>query len=77
MIPGTFLYTYLGATAGDLATLFAGGEQAKSPAQIALTVVGLIATFVVTVFVTRIAKKALDAEISTDSAPETPLVTEE
>ena len=69
MIPGTFLYTYLGSTAGNLAQLFAGGDSAKSPAEWALLVVGLIATFVVTVIITRIARKALDEKL-TEQTPQ-------
>ena len=64
MIPGTFLYTYIGATAGGLAQVFAGGSGSKSPAEIALLVVGLIATFIVTIIITRIARKALDSKLA-------------
>ena len=67
MIPGTFLYTYIGTTFGDLAQLFAGGDRAKSPAEIALLVVGLVATFIVTYIITGIAKKALDSKLSNQS----------
>ncbi|MEM7770379.1 MAG: TVP38/TMEM64 family protein [Cyanobacteria bacterium P01_E01_bin.6] len=73
MIPGTFLYTYIGTTAGDLAQVFAGGDRAKSPAEIALLVVGLVATFVVTVIITRIARKALDSKLSEQSAQDAPI----
>ena len=71
MIPGTFLYTYLGATAGNLAQVFAGGGEGKNPAEIALFVVGLIATFVVTYIITGIARKALNSKLATnESAPQ-------
>ncbi|MEB3233587.1 MAG: TVP38/TMEM64 family protein [Leptolyngbyaceae bacterium] len=70
MIPGTFLYTYLGATAGNLAQAFAGGEG-KSPAEYALFAVGLIATFVVTYVITGIAKKALNEKLVNEE-PSTP-----
>lgn len=63
MMPGTLLYVYLGSIAGDLATLGTGTGQ-KSPAQWAMTVLGLAATAAVTVYITRIARKALDQRIT-------------
>lgn len=69
MIPGTFLYTYLGSTAGNLAQLFAGGDSGKSPAEWALLIIGLIATFVVTGIITKIARKALDEKL-TEQTPQ-------
>ncbi|MEB3212471.1 MAG: TVP38/TMEM64 family protein [Leptolyngbyaceae bacterium] len=67
MIPGTFLYTYIGATAGNLAQVFAGGGSGQSPAELTLLVVGLIATFIVTVIITRTARKALNSKLSEQS----------
>lgn len=59
MLPGTFMYVYLGY-AGREGLRAASGEGAtRSPAQWALLVVGLIATVVVTVYVTRLARKAI------------------
>jgi len=58
MLPGTVMYVYLGSLAGSLAALGAG-ESTRTPAQWALYGVGLAATVVVTVFVTRIARAAL------------------
>ncbi len=57
MLPGTFLYVYLGSLAGDVASAAAGGGA--DTGKTVLTVVGLAATVVVTVFVTRIARRAL------------------
>jgi len=57
MLPGTFLYVYLGSLAGDVAAAAAGGGAGTGKAL--LTAVGLAATVVVTVFVTRIARRAL------------------
>ncbi len=54
MMPGTVLYVYLGSIA-KAATV--SGE--RSPGEWALYGVGLVATIAVTVYVTRIAKKAL------------------
>jgi uncharacterized membrane protein YdjX (TVP38/TMEM64 family) len=58
MMPGTILYVYMGALAGDLATLGTAGGAATTP-QWVLRIVGLAATIAVTVYVTRIARKAL------------------
>jgi len=54
--PGTMMYVYFGAIGK------AGLEAASSgtpPAQQALLVIGLIATIIVTIFITRVAQKAL------------------
>jgi uncharacterized membrane protein YdjX (TVP38/TMEM64 family) len=56
MIPGTLLYAYLGAI-GQAGV--SGGAKTHSPWQYVLLGVGLIATVVVTIFVSRLAKKAL------------------
>ncbi len=62
MLPGTVMYVYIGSLAGDLATLGAGG-RARSPAEWALYVLGLAATIVVTVYVTRLARHALEKKV--------------
>lgn len=63
MMPGTVMYVYIGSLARDLATLGMEG-QSRTPAQWALYVLGLLATVTVTVFVTKIARKALDKKVS-------------
>lgn len=62
MIPGGVMYVYLGSLAGSLATLGRQGGE-RTAAQWALYGVGLAATVVVTVFVTRIARKELAAKV--------------
>lgn len=62
MFPGTVMYVYIGSLAGDLATLGAG-RQSRTPAEWAVYVVGLLATVAVTVYVTRIARKALEKKV--------------
>jgi uncharacterized membrane protein YdjX (TVP38/TMEM64 family) len=57
MIPGTVMYVYLGSVAGTLAS--AGGGTSRTPAEWALYAVGLAATIGVTVYVTRLARRAL------------------
>jgi uncharacterized membrane protein YdjX (TVP38/TMEM64 family) len=63
MIPGTIMYVYIGSLAGDLASLAAGGRT-KTLGEWILYGVGLLATILVTVFVTRLAKKALAMRMS-------------
>ena len=53
MMPGTMMYVYLGSLAR------AAGERSRTPDEWALYGVGLAATIVVTVFVTRLARAAL------------------
>ena len=69
MIPGTVLYVYLGSLAGDVAKL--GMPQDISPqvqtAQWLIKLVGFLATVAVTVYITRIAKKALDQSVDSQA----------
>ena len=68
MLPGTVMYVYFGSLAGDLATL--GAEKdGRTPAEWTLLVVGCVATVAVTVYVTKIAKRALAKRVQ-DGAPE-------
>jgi uncharacterized membrane protein YdjX (TVP38/TMEM64 family) len=59
MLPGTVMYVYLGSLAQA-----ASGERARTPAEWVLYAVGLLATIGVTIFVTRIARKALSKKIA-------------
>ena len=63
MLPGTVMYVYIGSLAGDLATL-GSGERSRTPAEWALYVVGLMATVVVTLYITRIAQRALNRKVT-------------
>jgi uncharacterized membrane protein YdjX (TVP38/TMEM64 family) len=63
MLPATVTYVYLGSLAGDLATLGAG-SRARTPAEWALYLVGLLATVAVTVYVTRLARGALARRVA-------------
>jgi uncharacterized membrane protein YdjX (TVP38/TMEM64 family) len=58
MIPGTAMYVYIGSLAGDLAGLGAAGRT-RTTGEWILYGGGLLATLAVTVFVTRLARKAL------------------
>ncbi len=59
MLPGTLMYVYLGAAAGDLAKLASEGLGDTGMAGLWMKWGGLLATVVVTVLVTRAAKRAL------------------
>jgi uncharacterized membrane protein YdjX (TVP38/TMEM64 family) len=59
MIPGTVMYVYIGSLAGSLAIDTAGQSPETQITQLALKIIGLIATVAVTVYVTRIARLAL------------------
>jgi uncharacterized membrane protein YdjX (TVP38/TMEM64 family) len=61
MLPGTLLYVYTGKVAGDVAAVAGGGVGEKGAADWAVLVLGLAATAIVTVIVTRIARRALAA----------------
>ncbi len=63
MLPGTVMYVYIGSLAGDLATL-GSGERSRTPAEWALYGVGLIATVVLTLYITRIAQRALSRKVT-------------
>lgn len=63
MMPGTVMYVYIGSLAGDLASLGAETAEAPTTARWIINVVGFLATAFVTVYVTKIAKKALSEKI--------------
>ncbi len=67
MIPGTFMYVYLGSLMGDIALI--GTSQQPTNFSIEVTkwminIVGLLATVLVTIYITRLAKKALEESIN-------------
>ena len=64
MLPGTLLYVYLGSLAGNIASLATGTAPEKSTSQWTLFGVGLLATIIVTVYVTKIAKRALNSQLA-------------
>jgi uncharacterized membrane protein YdjX (TVP38/TMEM64 family) len=63
MMPGTVMYVYIGSLAGDLASIGSETAEAPSGAQWIINIVAFIATVLVTIYVTRIAKKALAEKI--------------
>jgi uncharacterized membrane protein YdjX (TVP38/TMEM64 family) len=58
MIPGILMYVYIGTLVGDLARISSGAGKG-APGKWAFEVIGFIATIAVTVYVTRVARKAL------------------
>lgn len=74
MLPATVLYVYLGKVAGDVAAIASGASMTGGPAQTALLAVGLVATVAVTLYVTRIARRAL-AEATAETKLEEPSTT--
>ena len=73
ILPGTIMYVYLGSLAGNLATLGAGDTPSNPTITWAIRIIAFIATVAVTVYVTRIARKALQESVpsiedSSDSA---------
>ncbi|ACB53645.1 conserved hypothetical protein [Crocosphaera subtropica ATCC 51142] len=62
MLPGTIMYVYLGSLIGNIATLGAGGRE-RTSLEWALYIVGLIATVLVTVYVTKVSQNALNNQI--------------
>ncbi|BAY12060.1 TVP38/TMEM64 family protein [Calothrix sp. NIES-2098] len=63
MIPGTIMYVYIGSLAGNLARIGTEAQPTNPTIQWAIRIIGFIATVAVTVYITRIAKKALEAEV--------------
>ncbi|RKX37229.1 MAG: hypothetical protein DRP64_17530 [Verrucomicrobia bacterium] len=63
MMPGTVMYVYIGSLAGDLASIGAETGDDPTTAKWIINIVGFLATVLVTVYVTKIAKNALAEKI--------------
>lgn len=67
MIPGTIMYVYFGSL-GNINTICNGGGANVNPvAQWTIRIIGLIATVAVTLYVTKIARQALNESIAINS----------
>ncbi|MGK7920075.1 MAG: TVP38/TMEM64 family protein [Trichodesmium sp.] len=67
MIPATIMYVYLGSLIGDIALIGTSQEPTSFTIEVTkwmINIVGLIATVVVTIYVNRLAKKALEKSIN-------------
>jgi uncharacterized membrane protein YdjX (TVP38/TMEM64 family) len=58
MLPGTFLYVYLGSL-GRQSLESIGAQRRRTPAEWTFLIVGLLATLTATLYLTRLARKAL------------------
>jgi len=63
MIPGTIMYVYIGSLAGNLALIGTENQPTNPTLKWAIRIIGFIATVAVTIYVTRIARKALEEEV--------------
>ncbi len=68
MLPGTLMYVYLGSLVTEVGQLFSGERPDSGPWGNVLYSAGLLATVVVTVMVTRIAKRALATSLDESEA---------
>jgi uncharacterized membrane protein YdjX (TVP38/TMEM64 family) len=64
MLPGTLMYVYIGSLAGDLARIGTDSAPTNPALQWTIRIVGFIATVAVTLYVTRVARKALAEKVS-------------
>jgi uncharacterized membrane protein YdjX (TVP38/TMEM64 family) len=64
MMPGTLLYVYIGSLVGDIARVAVGESPDIGALGVVFQILGLVATLVVTIYITRIAKKALQEQVS-------------
>jgi uncharacterized membrane protein YdjX (TVP38/TMEM64 family) len=62
MLPGTILYVYYGRVIGDLAAVAGGASPPRGTGHYLLLAVGLVAALVVTIRISRLARRAIDAE---------------
>ncbi len=73
MLPGTFMYVYIGRIGRQgLEAAAAGGNETPDAAKWILTIVGFVATVVVTIFVTRLATRAVKEQTELSAANATP-----
>lgn len=64
MLPGTLLYVYIGSLAGSLAMLSSETQTANPIVQWTVRGIGFVATVAITLYITRIARKALSESVS-------------
>ncbi len=64
MIPGTIMYVYIGSLAGNIAAIGTESQPTNPTIQWAIRIIGFLATVAVTVYVTRVARKALQERIA-------------
>jgi uncharacterized membrane protein YdjX (TVP38/TMEM64 family) len=72
MLPGTVLYVYSGRVAGDLVAVAAGVPIERSPGYWTVLGLGLVATLVFTLYITRLARRALRREDVDEASADAP-----
>jgi uncharacterized membrane protein YdjX (TVP38/TMEM64 family) len=63
MIPGTIMYVYIGSLASNLALIGTEAQPSNPTVQWAIRILGFVATAAVTIYVTRLARQALNEEV--------------
>ena len=63
MIPGTIMFVYIGSLAGNLATLGIQNQTVNPFLEWTIRIIGFMATVAVTLYVTKLARKALDEAV--------------
>lgn len=63
MLPGTIAYVYFGSLVGSLAQIGTESQPGNEAVKWTIRIIGFIATVAVTIYVTRVASKALEEEI--------------
>lgn len=63
MIPGTIMYVYLGSLAGNLAAIGTSSQPDNPGLQWVIRIIGLVATVTVTVYITKVARQALENQV--------------
>lgn len=63
MIPATIVYVYIGSLASSLAMIGSNNQPNNPSLEWTIRIIGLIATVAVTIYVTRIARKALENKV--------------
>lgn len=71
ILPGTIMYVYLGFAGRAGLTAIGAGETGRGPGQWALLAVGLAATIVVSVYIAKLARKAVQEQSGVDEAAST------
>jgi uncharacterized membrane protein YdjX (TVP38/TMEM64 family) len=64
MLPGTFLYIYLGHITGSAL----GANRSRTTGEWVMLIVGLVATVVVTIYITRLAREKLKEQVPESSS---------
>lgn len=60
------MYVYIGSLAGSIATIGGANQPSNPTITWVIRIIGFIATVAVTLYVTKIARKALDESIGKD-----------